>query len=533
MNFDFGQPSGQLGVNLNNLAPLPDFRPLNSSASQGVQPTLNPMNLVQWAATQQPHQYQNAQMLQQPLNHQWNNMAPPPQYPNSMNAGMMNVPTFPFLSQQMLQDALALSTPVAGQDDDKVLIDCLVQAQTRHDNYKNALNSLHGKNAHSASLWKDFYLEHKDRIDSRVSNMLKRMDSPSPSPPTRTVVAKKPDISSFRVESSISPPPVSKRRRPPKTSTPNSIASTSSAVNIPSKSSRRSTINSITAHAPSYSSRLPAPNAELRIPVPPSRSPIPPSRLVPHAKGYRFTQEDKDFFIKFIQWRMRGDASLTRNELCEQLAEKVPHHNFASWYAYWQNNHDLPDKILAAAYGDGEEKDESDASSILSEDETEVKHWPRQSKYREESSPDSEGEERDESPFTLPSFDENQMGVAGASFTSTDLSMVARYVASFESFSAGTYSEKWKPWNRRYPQRSYKSWAEYYRRNERDILSLAKRIKKAGAAKGLSPIREPLEAQFRSSSIDAGGPPKAKRKFSSDEQESEDNGSRTKIGKIQ
>ncbi|KIK70844.1 hypothetical protein GYMLUDRAFT_235259 [Collybiopsis luxurians FD-317 M1] len=522
--------------------PYPDFlQNLNGSANhrlpqpQATQPSYNPVNLAQWAASQQSQQ-QGVPMLPQQLN-QWNNMAMQSQYPNGMNTAVMNMPAFPIFPQQMLHDALALSAPVTGPEDERMLIDCLAEARTRKDNYKNALNSLHGKNAHSASLWKDFYLEHKDRIDGHVSHSLKQKGISDPPPPVLKV-AKKPDLNSFKVESSLSPPPIAKRRgssRPIKTSMSKSAASTSSATsaaNLPS--GRRSTINSITAHAPSYSSRLPAPNAEIKIPDPPSRSPTPPSRLVPHAKGYRFTSEDREFFIKFVQWRLKGDPSLTRNDLCEQLAQKVPHHSVSSWYAYWQNNHDLPDKILAAAYGEVEE-DESDDSSLTSEEEIEFKHRRRQPKYKQEPSAHVEEEEEgeDDAPFTLPLFDESQMGVSGGLFTSADFNMVARYVASFDNFPAASFSEKWKPWGERYPQRSGKSWAEYYRKNERGILRLAKKIKRAGGARELSLTREPSEARRLNSISDAGGPPKAKRKYAPDEQEEEESGSRAKIGKVE
>ena len=68
---------------------------------------------------------------------------------------------------------------------------------------------------------------------------------------------------------------------------------------------------------------MPAPNAEVQVPDPPSRSPTPPSRIVPGANGNRYTDEDKEYFIKFISWRLKQEPTLTKNELCELLAEKV------------------------------------------------------------------------------------------------------------------------------------------------------------------------------------------------------------------
>jgi hypothetical protein len=90
----------------------------------------------------------------------------------------------------------------------------------------------------------------------------------------------------------------------------------------PSKG-RRSTINSLTAPEPVYDDRLPAPNAELRVPEPPSRSPSPPTTIIPQGRGNKYTAEDREFFLKFISWRLKRDPTLNRNDLCAQLAEKV------------------------------------------------------------------------------------------------------------------------------------------------------------------------------------------------------------------
>ncbi|KAJ3782068.1 hypothetical protein GGU10DRAFT_276318 [Lentinula aff. detonsa] len=342
--------------------------------------------------------------------------------------------------QQILHDALALSTPVAGADDERLLIDTLVNARARKDNYKNALNSLHGKNGHSVILWKDFYLEWKDKIDMHVSVSLKNKGIPDPLPMIK--VAKKP--------------------------TP-----ASSGTNLPSaKNGHRSTINSITAHAPSYNSRLPAPNAEVKIPHPPSRSPSPPTKVVAHGRGNKFTEEDREFFIRFIQWRLRCDPNLTRNDLCDQLAEKVPHHTSQSWAAHWSNNHDLPDKILAAAYeeAEGYDEDTEDESSeeVVQPSRTRNPRYYKESSVEEDGQDDQDADIGDEDDdFVLPSFDESAMGKGGDPFTDADFALTARYIASFDDFAKTSTRQRWKPWSQRYPQRSDKSWAEYYRKQER------------------------------------------------------------------
>lgn len=65
------------------------------------------------------------------------------------------------------------------------------------------------------------------------------------------------------------------------------------------------------------------PHMEPEIPPPPSRSPTPPTRIVAGIHGNKYTEEDKMYFIKFMQWRLQQDPTLKKNELCELLAEKV------------------------------------------------------------------------------------------------------------------------------------------------------------------------------------------------------------------
>lgn len=139
----------------------------------------------------------------------------------------------------------------------------------------------------------------------------------------------------------------------------------------------------------------------------------------------------------------------------------------------------LPDKILAAAYGEADTNEEDSEDESSGEEEVQ-KSRPRKSIYKESS---SEGDEQDadddldqekdqDEDFILPSFDESAMGMAGGSFTDADFALTARYIASFNGFSNKTHSSKWVPWSQRYPQRSHKSWAEFYRRNEQSVSSV-------------------------------------------------------------
>jgi hypothetical protein len=69
--------------------------------------------------------------------------------------------------------------------------------------------------------------------------------------------------------------------------------------------------------------RLPA---SATIPTPPSRSPSPPAEVVTRTqnnKTYMYTESDRTFFFKCIQWELKCDMTLGKQALCKKLAEKV------------------------------------------------------------------------------------------------------------------------------------------------------------------------------------------------------------------
>lgn len=189
---------------------------------------------------------------------------------------------------------------------------------------------------HSASLWKDYYLDHKDRIDAWIAMCLQK-DNDKSSVPRDDIskftslergqsalssggTAKKPSFkdesySSHSARIGISAPPVKLPKKPIQSTPPLPIEQSSNT--------RRSTINSLTAPAPVFGNRLPAPNADIKIPDPPSRSPSPPTNIIPQGRGNKYTQEDRDFFVKFVGWRLKQDSSLSRQEICDLLAKKV------------------------------------------------------------------------------------------------------------------------------------------------------------------------------------------------------------------
>lgn len=187
------------------------------------------------------------------------------------------------------------------------------------------------KNGHASSLWKDYYLDHKDRLDTWIASLLtkepnhteERHRAPPLSNGPHRAMNNKPSPLTFKTEplpiplhNSSASAPVKRRKESAQPTPPLQMGQPSG--------SRRSTINSLTAPAPVYGSRLPPPNSEIRIPEPPSRSPSPPTNVIPHrGRGNKYTKEDREFFINFVAWRLKLDSSLSRLDLCNLLAEKV------------------------------------------------------------------------------------------------------------------------------------------------------------------------------------------------------------------
>ncbi|KAG5715650.1 hypothetical protein E4T56_gene488 [Termitomyces sp. T112] len=404
-------------------------------------PQNQPFNQLGWPNINQMHQQQLA------------NAMPP--------MGGFNMPVFP---PQMMQDPFH---PPVDRTEENIILQALVESKNRRESYKDALNSLHGRNGHTSSQWKDYYLDHKDRLDDTIFVYL--------NPPKDALQAiKKPSLSAYKVE------PSPARSLPPKPKRQDSVQRAP-----PPTTGKRNTINSLTAPAPVFGDRLPPPNADIQIPDPPSRSPSPPTVVIPHrGRGNKYTPEDRDFFLKFISWRLKGDPSLTRNDLCAMLAEKAPHHTAQSWASYWSNKHDVPDKILAAAKGDdyGFEESESEEENIP------VRRRP---KYKDLSSEEEDDDNDDDNGQSKPGneddddepikvYPESEMGQGGEPFTDADLYITAKYTLTCPNFDNVSGKERWEPYSERYPQRSAKSWAEYYRRNEATITKLARKIEKQG-----------------------------------------------------
>ena len=255
--------------------------------------------------------------------------------------------------QHFMQEFLRLSTPVGqSPDDDTILAQALFDSKKNGKTYRQALEGLHGVcqrcrffgvisdlfvqvNSHAANLWKDYYLDHHDRIEMLVSRLtqppktIKKPFTGSISPPRilpKTSSSQLTQKRNYSTTSILAPtPPLPKR----KAVTTSSWSQHKGFSHTPPVNGRppkrlRATVNSLSAPLVTADVRgLTLPQVDIPVPEPPSRSPSPPTKVQLGAHGNRYTAEDREYFIRFITWRLKQDPTLTKRQLCDQLAENV------------------------------------------------------------------------------------------------------------------------------------------------------------------------------------------------------------------
>ncbi|EIW86857.1 hypothetical protein CONPUDRAFT_148902 [Coniophora puteana RWD-64-598 SS2] len=488
----------------------PDIPPMHNHSNNAQWHQQNPQTHPNHVFPQQQNSWNHAQHQQQqpPPNPHPQIHIPAEQDASTFPALAQNTP-FPapnpqaisfasFLQPNVVQDLIRLSTPV-GQfpNDDLLLTQALADAKRSGKSYRQALDNLHGVNNHSANLWKDYYLDHHDRFEILVARAVEQ--------PVKTV--KKPYVSfdpSRSRESSLNPQqgqPVSRTERKRKSSPPPSpppahskgkarsssqtttsqrgSQATASASRPPKRS--RHTMNSLSAPLYTHNNpKLPPPHMDIQIPDPPSRSPTPPTLVVSGTHGNKYTPADRDYFIKFISWRLKNDPSLNKKELCELLEKKAPHHTSQSWSSHWHARHDVADKILAAATARLYNEVKTEEPQSIPYDS------PEEVEADEDSSSESESIDSDYGSVEGDTEDDvKEMGQAGSSYTRGDFRVVAKHIARTPNWENLTAAARWDPLAARYPDgRHSKSWNEFYRRNDKVLLGMVRKIRRMESRTG-------------------------------------------------
>lgn len=217
--------------------------------------------------------------------------------------------------------------------DDHVLACAIYDSQANGRNYKQAIEELHGVsltlclqhydelltltliqvNGISAYQWKDYFLDHRPRIDlliTRISDLSAL--SLNKHFPSQISDQRHP----LRAIQGSAPPTRPSRRRGP-----SSEISKRSEITKPRVPSGRSTINSLATFSVPPTTAL---SARVTIPEPPLREPSPPTEVVAFRKlGNAFTPADTQFMIKYISWEMSRNPGLNKSNLCDMLEAKV------------------------------------------------------------------------------------------------------------------------------------------------------------------------------------------------------------------
>ncbi|KAH9950436.1 hypothetical protein B0H21DRAFT_723370 [Amylocystis lapponica] len=415
---------------------------------------------------------------------------------------------------QVMNEACRNTVPITSAEDESRLVRVLYESEIKGQTYRQAIETLHGTNDHTAMIWKDYYLDHTPRLNRLVANLRaakslsanRSSQSGAPSSSSGRASQPQPFASGSRPRSDQARPPASQSSASPSNTHRthqlyDGHRSHGSSVPQPGSSSSRHHVLSHSAirsqqSKPSeqstgrqWSSTRTAVNAgpfvslhpvrwAIKIPDPPSREPTPPTRVEFAARGNKYTEDDQAFFIKFIQWKLKEDPTLAKEPLCTLLSQKVPSHSAPSWSTYWTRHSELPDEILREANSnaprrhaatnrsDSEEGASSDHRSQPSHNEAAVEA-SIQAEDDDASSSDNESEWEAEDADT--DDDLNNMGHPGELWTYADLRIMARYIASQPNWDNMARSERWLPYAAKHP-RSSESYAQGYVSHMKKLL---------------------------------------------------------------
>lgn len=146
------------------------------------------------------------------------------------------------------------------------------------------------------------------------------------------------------------------------------------------------------------------------------------------------------------------------------MVAKAPHHTAQSWASHWSNNHDIPDKILAAAKGeDYESGSETEAKQenvnvvtrrkptyrdLTTDEESEESGSENEGPEGQSEEDDDDEDEDDEDDGVPPRhWEERHMGTKGSPFTEADLYVTAQYIVSFPNWDEASSKDRWTPFS--------------------------------------------------------------------------------------
>ncbi|KAL1946887.1 hypothetical protein VTO73DRAFT_14991 [Trametes versicolor] len=356
---------------------------------------------------------------------------------------------------QQQSQAAQLSSPVGAVIDDEArLIEALKGSKGKGITPRQALEKLHGVNNHSASDWKDYFLDHHERLcahvkppplprltsvsngtsssqagrssintSERSTNVPQRQHPPkSRSHPTN-------ETFSHRAEPRLPEPtkvPRSQNRRPSPPPTQADVEDSESPSRSPCPPAKTPPQAPILGSRRTRGEPIAHFHAGTRIPFTESRmKPSPPLEEDAGTNG-RFTPADHRFFIHYLRWRLAKDPLVTRDVLYGELAEQTPSHDADAWKRHWDNHPQLPDQVVIEA------GKRAAAPHSLQRSDKPLQHDPTGEGSVESAGEDNSDEEReqDEGQNTQRTkrAPVRRAGKKGLPITEEDLRVMARFM---------------------------------------------------------------------------------------------------------
>ncbi|KAI0316612.1 hypothetical protein OF83DRAFT_1084137, partial [Amylostereum chailletii] len=261
------------------------------------------------------------------------------------------------------------SSPITDQSSGEagVLVRVLCRSLDKKRTYKEALERMNGVNNRTTGQWTDYYLEHKDSIDTFVSHIHEKK------------LGKR------------------KRQREEEYQAGYDQGGGSSTVDMCTLKStqRKHRIRRYFMVPPSHSTRG-------RIPSTPKSEPKPPSYVPAQSAGRRgFTPEDKDYLAQFMLWELSKNPHVGTTLLSRKLSVKLPHHPQSSWL-----NLIYSDSVVRAIMMQkrDEEEHQSMVSSERQSDRVAMNEWHKHDGDKED---EGYSGDKDEAGNVEASFKEN------------------------------------------------------------------------------------------------------------------------------
>lgn len=187
---------------------------------------------------------------------------------------------------------------------------------------------------YAAYAWKDFYLEHKERVDQLVDDFKSRTIRPT----AHSNDVKRELSASVSLSTSVKDSVESQQQRnrskessnPPKGVKGKSKGKSQTKDEVSISASRRKTFNSLSVTpADNLLALVPsgvAIDAHTGLPAAPSQRPTAPTSIISRGfrgRGNAYTEEDTAFFYQLVAWELANNSDATKGSICELLSELV------------------------------------------------------------------------------------------------------------------------------------------------------------------------------------------------------------------